>query len=69
MSLLGLALQIIHLYPKLADSLNEDGLSPLHILARKPNCFKSSTGMQFLDCVIYNCKNNDVQVVLLHTSL
>lgn len=56
MSLLGLALQIIHLYPKLADSLNEDGLSPLHILARKPNCFKSCTRMELLDSIIYYCK-------------
>ncbi|KAJ1395169.1 PGG domain [Sesbania bispinosa] len=50
----GLALQIIHLYPNLVDSVNEDGLSPLHILAMKPNCFKSSTQMEFLDRVIYN---------------
>ncbi|KAJ1427260.1 PGG domain [Sesbania bispinosa] len=51
----GLALQIIHLYPNLVDFVNEDGLSPLHILAMKPNCFKSSTQMEFLDRIIYNC--------------
>ncbi|KAK7363639.1 hypothetical protein VNO77_05789 [Canavalia gladiata] len=51
----GLALQIIRLYPNLADCVNKDGLSPLHILALKPNCFKSSTRMQFLDRTIYNC--------------
>ncbi|KAL2339092.1 hypothetical protein Fmac_013538 [Flemingia macrophylla] len=51
----GLAIQIIRLYPNLADSVNQDGLSPLHILAMKPNCFKSSTLMEFLDRMIYNC--------------
>nr|KYP58037.1 Serine/threonine-protein phosphatase 6 regulatory ankyrin repeat subunit C [Cajanus cajan] len=51
----GMALQIIRLYPNLADSVNKDGLSPLHILAMKPNCFKSSTRMEFLDRMIYNC--------------
>ncbi|XP_061367934.1 uncharacterized protein LOC133310954 [Gastrolobium bilobum] len=51
----GLALQIIRLYPNLTDSVNEDGLSALHILAMKPNCFKSSTWMVFLDRIIYNC--------------
>ncbi|XP_027368677.1 uncharacterized protein LOC113874663 [Abrus precatorius] len=51
----GLALQIIRLYPNLGDFVNEDGLSPLHVLAMKPNCFKSSTRMQLLDRIIYNC--------------
>ncbi|CAJ1941118.1 unnamed protein product [Sphenostylis stenocarpa] len=51
----GLALQIIRLYPNLADALNQDGSSPLHILAMKPNCFQSSTRMEFLDRIIYNC--------------
>ncbi|KAK7387849.1 hypothetical protein VNO78_22645 [Psophocarpus tetragonolobus] len=51
----GLALGIIRLYPYLADAVNQDGLSPLHILAMKPNCFKSSTRMEFLDRMIYNC--------------
>ncbi|XP_015958584.1 uncharacterized protein LOC107482568 isoform X1 [Arachis duranensis] len=51
----GLALKIIDLYPNLADSVNQDGWSPLHILAMKPNCFKSSTRMEFLDRFVYNC--------------
>ncbi|KAK7348191.1 hypothetical protein VNO80_22741 [Phaseolus coccineus] len=51
----GLAVQIIRLYPNLADAVNQDGFSPLHILAMKPNCFQSSTRMEFMDRMIYNC--------------
>ncbi|QCD77030.1 hypothetical protein DEO72_LG1g652 [Vigna unguiculata] len=51
----GLALQIIKLYPKLVNSVNRDGLSPLQVLAGKPNCFKSSTRMELLQSIIYNC--------------
>ncbi|XP_027339512.1 uncharacterized protein LOC113853214 [Abrus precatorius] len=51
----GLALQIIELYPNLANSVNREGLSPLHILARKPNCFQSSTRMELLPRIIYSC--------------
>ncbi|KAK7245726.1 hypothetical protein RIF29_40575 [Crotalaria pallida] len=51
----GLALHILRLYPCLADSVNEDGLSPLHILARKPNCFLSCTRMEFYERVLYSC--------------
>lgn len=57
MNLIGLALQIIKLYPKLVNSVNRDGLSPLQVLAGKPNCFKSSTRMELLQSIIYNCKN------------
>ncbi|KAH1217699.1 E3 ubiquitin-protein ligase LAP [Glycine max] len=48
----GLALQIIELYPNLVNSVNQDGLSPLQILAAKPNCFKSSTRMELLQSSI-----------------
>ncbi|XP_061374344.1 uncharacterized protein LOC133316591 [Gastrolobium bilobum] len=51
----GLALQIIGLYPNLVNYVNQDGLSPLHILAGKPNCFRSSTRMVLLERIIYNC--------------
>ncbi|KAK7303174.1 hypothetical protein RJT34_14076 [Clitoria ternatea] len=51
----GLAVQIIGLYPKLVNCVNEDGELPLHILARKPNCFKSSTRMELLQRIIYSC--------------
>ncbi|RDX99528.1 hypothetical protein CR513_17410, partial [Mucuna pruriens] len=48
----GLALQIIKLYPNLVDTVNQDGLSPLQVLAGKPNCFKSSTRMELLQRII-----------------
>ncbi|PNY03709.1 ankyrin repeat-containing protein [Trifolium pratense] len=51
----GLALQIIGMYPKLVSAVNHDGLSPLHILARKPNCFRSCTRMELIDSIIYTC--------------
>ncbi|KAM0989600.1 hypothetical protein ACFX15_013024 [Malus domestica] len=50
-----LAFQIIRLYPELANSMNENGLSPLHILAGKPNAFKSSTRLGIADEIIYRC--------------
>ncbi|KAI9114821.1 hypothetical protein K1719_013834 [Acacia pycnantha] len=50
-----LAFQIIHVFPNLTLSRNEEGVSPLHILAMKPNCFKSSTRMETLDNLIYHC--------------
>ncbi|KAJ4723008.1 putative Ankyrin repeat-containing protein [Melia azedarach] len=50
-----LALQIIHCYPDLVDFLNENGLSPLHILASKSNAFKSSSCLGIFDIILYNC--------------
>ncbi|KAB2600442.1 hypothetical protein D8674_010713 [Pyrus ussuriensis x Pyrus communis] len=50
-----LAFQIIRLHPELANSMNENGLSPLHILAGKPNAFKSSTRLGLADEIIYRC--------------
>ncbi|KAF4370181.1 hypothetical protein F8388_007322 [Cannabis sativa] len=40
-----LAFQIIQLYPKLVNSVDEHGLSPLHILASKPFAFKSGSNL------------------------
>lgn len=50
-----LAYQIISYYPKLVNSVNEEGESPLHVLARKPNVFRSSTHLKLLDAIIYRC--------------
>ncbi|XP_060671880.1 uncharacterized protein LOC107422478 isoform X2 [Ziziphus jujuba] len=50
-----LAFQIVHHYPQLANSVNVDGLSPLHILATKPNAFKSSSRLGLYDLFIYKC--------------
>ncbi|GLT52330.1 hypothetical protein SLA2020_256780 [Shorea laevis] len=48
-----LAFQIIQLYPDLVNSVNEDGLSPLHILASEPNAFKSGSRLGLFDRIIY----------------
>ncbi|KAJ9182436.1 hypothetical protein P3X46_006431 [Hevea brasiliensis] len=50
-----LAFQIIHDYPNLVNSINKDGLSPLHILASKPKAFKSGTHLPPLARLIYRC--------------
>ncbi|KAK4425270.1 hypothetical protein Salat_1720900 [Sesamum alatum] len=50
-----LAYQIISYYPKLVNYVNVEGESPLHVLARKPNVFKSSSHLGFYDSIIYQC--------------
>ncbi|KAH9649872.1 ANK REP REGION domain-containing protein [Citrus sinensis] len=50
-----LAFQIIRCYPELVNSVNENGLTPLHILASKPNAFKSSSRLGLFDSIIYCC--------------
>ncbi|PON63721.1 Transmembrane protein [Parasponia andersonii] len=51
----GIAMLIIEKYQNLVDSVNVDGLSPLHILANKPNAFKSSTCLGLFDRIMYYC--------------
>ncbi|PON92519.1 Transmembrane protein [Trema orientale] len=51
----GMAMVIIEKYQNLVDSVNVDGLSPLHILANKPNAFKSSTRLGLFDRIMYYC--------------
>ncbi|KAK4281203.1 hypothetical protein QN277_012725 [Acacia crassicarpa] len=50
-----LAFQIIHLYEDLVTSVNEDGLSPLHLLAAKPSSFRSGSRLGRLEGIIYHC--------------
>ncbi|XP_002518096.3 uncharacterized protein LOC8280664 isoform X1 [Ricinus communis] len=50
-----LAFQIIHNYPNLVTSVNESGLSPLHILASKPNAFRSGCHLPPFSRLIYCC--------------
>ncbi|KAH7573042.1 hypothetical protein ACOSP7_006456 [Xanthoceras sorbifolium] len=50
-----LAFQIIRYYPDLVNSVNENGLTPLHILASKHNAFKSSSRLKPFDRIIYHC--------------
>ncbi|KAL0366738.1 UNVERIFIED_CONTAM: hypothetical protein Sradi_3563900 [Sesamum radiatum] len=50
-----LAYQIISYYPKLMNSVNVEGESPLHLLAKKPNVFKSSIHLTLYDSILYHC--------------
>ncbi|KAF7818356.1 serine/threonine-protein phosphatase 6 regulatory ankyrin repeat subunit B-like [Senna tora] len=50
-----LAFQIIHLYGELVNSVNEMGLSPLHLLAAKPSAFRSGSRLGRFQMIIYYC--------------
>ncbi|KAJ0051900.1 hypothetical protein Pint_03255 [Pistacia integerrima] len=50
-----LAFQIIRLYKRLANSVNEHGLTPLHILATKPSAFRSGSHLGRFNQIIYHC--------------
>ncbi|CAB4291644.1 unnamed protein product [Prunus armeniaca] len=50
-----LAFQIIKLYGDLANTVNEQGVSPLHLLAAKPSAFKSGSHLSPTDRIIYHC--------------
>ncbi|GKV51861.1 hypothetical protein SLEP1_g58484 [Rubroshorea leprosula] len=49
-----LAFQIIHLYERLVNSEDKDGLSPLHILASKPTAFRSGCHLGWGRGIIYH---------------
>ncbi|KAG7970477.1 hypothetical protein I3843_07G085500 [Carya illinoinensis] len=66
-----LAFQIIKLYPELASLINEEGLTPLHLLASKPSAFRSGSQLEGFDKIIYHSKyheiasfNHDDQIVM-----
>ncbi|XWS13428.1 hypothetical protein CRYUN_Cryun36dG0036600 [Craigia yunnanensis] len=50
-----LAFQIICKYPEFVNAVNIDGLSPLHVLARKTNAFKSCSRLGLFDRILYRC--------------
>ncbi|XP_059595547.1 uncharacterized protein LOC104880330 [Vitis vinifera] len=50
-----LAFLIIHLYGDLVDSVDENGLTPLHLLASKPTAFRSGTPLGWFERIIYHC--------------
>ncbi|KAL2463348.1 uncharacterized protein Fot_53004 [Forsythia ovata] len=52
---LKLAYQIMSYYPKLVNSVNVEGESPMHVLGRKANLFRSSTHFRLHDSIIYRC--------------
>ncbi|WJZ95023.1 hypothetical protein VitviT2T_013821 [Vitis vinifera] len=49
------AFQIIHQYRDLVDSVDENGLTPLHLLASKPTAFRSGTPLSWFERIIYHC--------------
>ncbi|KAB1216028.1 Ankyrin-2 [Morella rubra] len=49
-----LAFYIIQLYRGLVNSINEEGFSPLHILAGKPTAFKSGSRLRRHEQIIYS---------------
>ncbi|XP_008235365.1 PREDICTED: serine/threonine-protein phosphatase 6 regulatory ankyrin repeat subunit B-like [Prunus mume] len=50
-----LAFQIIYLYEDLVNYVNEEGYSPLHLLASKPSAFKSGSHLRPFKRIIYHC--------------
>ncbi|PHT32808.1 hypothetical protein CQW23_29145 [Capsicum baccatum] len=50
-----LAFQIIHYYEPLVNRYNTQGMSPLHILSRMPQVFRSGNHFRFVDSIIYYC--------------
>ncbi|KAH9729709.1 ANK REP REGION domain-containing protein [Citrus sinensis] len=54
-----LAFQIIHRCEKLVNSVNEQGVSPLHLLATKPNAFRSGSHLGLCTGIIYHCISVD----------
>ncbi|KAM3337550.1 hypothetical protein P3S68_031875 [Capsicum galapagoense] len=48
-----LAFQIIHYYKPLINRYNTQGTSPLHILSRMPQVFRSGNRFRFIDSIIY----------------
>ncbi|XP_075640698.1 uncharacterized protein LOC142612496 [Castanea sativa] len=49
-----LSLIILHLYKDLVNLPNEKGMTPLHLLAKKPSAFKSGSRHRWLENIIYH---------------
>ncbi|KAF5454986.1 hypothetical protein F2P56_024608 [Juglans regia] len=50
-----LAFHIIKFYPELASLVNEEGLTPLHLLASNPSAFRSGSHLAGYYKIIYYC--------------
>ncbi|KAA8543283.1 hypothetical protein F0562_021222 [Nyssa sinensis] len=50
-----LAFHIINLYENLVNSVNQQGFSPLHLLASKPSAFRSGSHLGRFHTIIYHC--------------
>ncbi|XP_041020514.1 ankyrin repeat-containing protein ITN1-like [Juglans microcarpa x Juglans regia] len=60
-----LALLIIELYGEvLVNAVNEDGITPLHLLADKPSAFPSGSRLGVFDRIIYQCMYVDERKVM-----
>ncbi|CAI9117739.1 OLC1v1019204C1 [Oldenlandia corymbosa var. corymbosa] len=64
-----LAHKIIEYFPDLVKYLNQDGFSPLHFLARKPNVFESSSNFRLLDRFIYHCMISNLKNIFMRFHL
>ncbi|KAK2991140.1 hypothetical protein RJ640_029433 [Escallonia rubra] len=53
-----LAYEIINHYKDVVNSKNEEGLSPLHLLASKPSAFRSGSHLGRLNKIIYHSKGS-----------
>ncbi|KAK7840617.1 ankyrin repeat-containing protein bda1 [Quercus suber] len=51
-----LAFKMLHLDPSLAYSVNEGGITPMHLIACKPSAFRSACHLQWWEKIIYYCK-------------
>ncbi|KAJ7972746.1 putative Ankyrin repeat-containing protein [Quillaja saponaria] len=50
-----LAIHIIYFYEDLVNSVDENGITPLHVLASKPSAFRSGNHLQWWTNIIYHC--------------
>ena len=50
------AFEILAKEPNLAYSVNEVGITPLHLLASKPSVFRSGSHLGWWKSIIYHCK-------------
>ncbi|KAK2991125.1 hypothetical protein RJ640_029418 [Escallonia rubra] len=60
-----LANEIMSKYEDVVNSKNEQGLSPLHLLASKPSAFRSGSHLGRLNSIIYHCESNQTLLVFI----
>lgn len=60
-----LAYQLIHINSEAMNWVNEDGCTPLHVLANKPTSFKSGSHIRGWRNFIYYCEYSDKIFLLL----
>ena len=51
-----MAYEILLVEPSLAYAVNEQGRTPLHLLASKPSLFRSGSQLGWWKKIIYYCK-------------